>query len=266
MRIHPTAIIDPSAQIADDVTIGPWTWIGQDVCIDRGCRIGSHVRIEHTSLGTGNTIASHAVLGTRPQHLLDKGHASRLIVGMNNQIFEYVVVHRGTDASQKQCTTIGHANILMNHSHVGHDASLANHVQMVPHAMIAGHVHVDDYAIIGGFSAVHQYCRIGSFAMLAHACIITQDVLPMAIVTGSPACVRGHNITGLKRQGYCAESIDRYQQVFRLIYTQGMSSQALIESLARHHTQDALIMAITKMIKTSQRGYVRRTSHTPHPA
>ncbi len=198
-KIHPTAIIEDGAQLADDVEVGPYSIIGGNVRIGRGTRIHSHVLITGwTTIGEDNQIFSGAVIGEAPQDLSYKGQESYAILGDRNQIREYVTIHRGAEEGGK--TLIGSDNLIMNYVHIAHNCQLGNHIVIANTVGLAGHVIVEDMATLGGLCGIHQFARIGRMCMVGGYSKILQDIPPFTLVEGLPVRILGLNIPGLRRR------------------------------------------------------------------
>jgi UDP-N-acetylglucosamine acyltransferase len=193
-RIHPTAIISPGATLADRVSVGPYSIIGEDVVVGEGCDIGPHVVIKGpTRLGRDNRVWQFASVGEDPQDKKYRGERTLLEVGDGNTFRECCTIHRGTVTGQG-VTRIGNDNLFMAYSHVAHDCSVGNHCILANYSGLAGHVELDDWVILGGYSGVHQFCKIGAHAFLANNATATRDIPPYVMVAGAPAEPKGINI------------------------------------------------------------------------
>lgn len=217
--IHPTAIIDPEARVADDADIGPYCVIGPNVIIGSGCVISPHVVIKGpTVIGARNRIFQFATIGEDCQDLKYNGENTRLEIGDDNTFREGVTVHRGTVQDQS-LTRIGNHNLFMAYSHVAHDCVIGDHCILANQATLGGHVTIGDHAILGGLAAVHQFCHVGTHAMCGGGSIITKDIAAFVMVNGNPARTHGINAEGLRRRGFSVEAInalrDAYKRVFR---------------------------------------------------
>ena len=229
--IHPQAIIDPSAKIADDVSIGPFSVIGADVEIGTGTWVGPHVVINGpTKIGKDNRIFQFASVGEKPQDLKFDDEPTELIVGDRNTIREYATLHRGTPGGGN-VTKIGNDNLFMVSSHIAHDCIVGNHVILANATAIAGHVIVEDHAILGGYTTVHQFTRIGAHAFTGFSTAIDRDVLPFFTVAGNRARAVGINKEGLKRRGFSAESIRALQEAFKLLIKSSCSHKVALEKV-----------------------------------
>ncbi|MCB2262181.1 MAG: acyl-ACP--UDP-N-acetylglucosamine O-acyltransferase [Candidatus Thiosymbion ectosymbiont of Robbea hypermnestra] len=226
--IHPTAVIDATAELAPDVTVGPYSVIGAGVRIGARSRIGPHVVIHGpTSIGTDNRIFPFASVGEDPQDKKYGGEKTFLTIGDNNTIREYATLHRGTvqDAGE---TRVGNGNLFMAYSHVAHDCRIGDQIVMANAASLAGHVEVQDWAILGGFTVVHQFCRIGTHGFCAMGSVIAKDIPPYVIVGGHPAQPRGINAEGLRRRQIDTETIQQLKNAYRILY---MSNRKLEDAI-----------------------------------
>lgn len=255
--IHPAAIVDPSARIAADVEIGPWTLIGADVEIGAGTRIASHVVIKGpTTIGRNNQILQFSTIGEDTPDMKYKGEPTRLVIGDDNRIREGVTIHRGTVQDRSE-TTIGNHNLLMAYVHIGHDSVIGDHCIFVNNASLAGHVHVGDWAILGGYALVHQFCRIGAHAFLGASTYVTKDVPAYVLVAGNPAEASNINVEGLKRRGFSSEAITALRKAYKIIYRQGMTVEAVLAELDVMVAAQPEVQQLIDSLKSSSRGIVR---------
>jgi UDP-N-acetylglucosamine acyltransferase len=216
--IHPTAIVDPAAQIGRGVEIGAFCLIGSGAIIGDGSRLGPGVVVEgHTEIGPDCRVHAHAVLGGSPQDRSDNGEGTRLIIGARCVLREHVTIHRGTN-KDRGLTQIGNDAYLMACAHVGHDCMLGEQVMLTNNVAVGGHVEIGDFVIIGGNSTVHQRCRIGEGAFVAGMCGVWADVIPFGFAIGDRAYLDGLNVTGMTRQGWDKERIRAYRRVYREIF------------------------------------------------
>jgi UDP-N-acetylglucosamine acyltransferase len=256
-RIHPTAIVDPSAKLAEDVSVGPYTIIGPDVEVGSGSIIESHVVLKGpTVIGQNNHIYQFSSVGEATPDLKYKGEPTRLVIGDNNVIREGVTIHRGTIQDRSE-TTIGDHNLIMAYSHIGHDSVLGNHCILVNNAALAGHVHIGDWAILGGFTLVHQYCHIGAHCFTGMGSAIGKDVPAFVMVSGSPAEAKTINVEGLSRRGFSKESIKILQQAFKFIYRKGLTLNEAINELEKLLPECEEIQILLDSLNVSSRGIVR---------
>jgi UDP-N-acetylglucosamine acyltransferase len=231
-RIHPSAIVEPGAQIAEDVEIGPWCEVGADVRIGPGTRVGSHVVLAgRTSIGGGNRIFPFCSLGTEPQDKKYAGEPTELVIGEGNTIREYCLFNTGT-AQGGGVTRIGSGNWIMAYAHVAHDCLLGDHVIVANGVQIAGHVVVGDYAIIGGTSAVHQFVRVGAHTMSGGGSILLQDLPPFVLCNGNPARPHGIHIEGLRRRGFDDDTIGELRRAYKIVYRDNVPLAQAREALA----------------------------------
>lgn len=227
-RIHPTAIVDPKAEIDASVEIGPYSIIEADVRIGAGTKLGPHVHIQgRTTIGRDNLIGSHATLGHAPQHMAYRGEPRDLKIGDRNQIREFVSIHRAFE--EGGCTIVGDDCMLMAFSHVGHDCHVGNGVIIVNNTSIGGHAVIGDRAFVSGSAGIHQFVRIGRLAFVGGIIKITQDVPPFLMVDGTPPRIRALNSVGLRRSGLSTESQKDLRKVFKQLY---LTTQPIRQALA----------------------------------
>lgn len=261
-KIHPTAIVDSSANLADDVEVGPYTIIEENVHIGPGCIIGPHCVIgKGVVMGAHNRTYSGAQVGVAPQDLKHIPLAAgNTVIGDHNIFREFVTVSSSTvyhENDLHKVTRIGNQCLFMACCHVAHDCQLGNRVIMANSSALAGHVEVQDGAIIGGLAGIHQFCRIGTMAFIGGMARINMDVLPFMIFEGHPARCYGPNVIGLTRLGYSKDALARIRRMFKLLYRSGLNtSQALqkIECEIEPSTEKTIII---EFIKSSQRGVLR---------
>lgn len=255
--IHPSAIVDPKAELAADVEVGPFSVIGPDVEIGAGTVIGPHVVVRGpTRIGKGNRIFQFASVGEECQDKKYKGEPTRLEIGDNNVIREGATLHRGT-IQDNSLTRVGSNNLFMAYVHIAHDCIVGDNCIFANNASIAGHVHVGDGVILGGFTGVHQFCKVGSFAMTSMYSVVNMDVPAFVMVQGYPARARGMNFEGMKRRGYSKELISQLRAAYRTLYRSGLT---LAEALARLQDEagDSAEMAmLLDSLQRSERGIVR---------
>ena len=254
--IDSQAIIDPSATIGENVSIGPWTVIGPDVVIGDNCQIASHVVIRGPSvIGANNKVYQFATIGDDTPDLKYKGEPTKLIMGDNNVIREGVTIHRGTVQDRSE-TVIGNNNLLMAYAHVGHDSVIGNHVIMVNNSSLAGHVTVGDWAILSGYALIHQYVYVGAHSFVGPAAFSYHDVPAFVTAFGSPAEPRTINKEGLKRRGFTTDQIALANKAYKLLYRRGLSLEEGIEAIAELG-DDVVIQTLLNSLKTSTRGIIR---------
>lgn len=256
--IHPTAVVDPKAEIFDDVEVGPYTIIEKGAIIGSGTRIRSHVFIgEGTQIGKKCQIFQFASVGEAPQALAYRGEKTYLLMGDQNIVREYVTLNRGT-ASGGGKTVIGHNSLFMAYSHVAHDCHLGNHVILANGATLAGHIMIEDHAIVGGLSAIHQFCQIGAHAMISGLTGISQDVPPYMTAAGSRAKLYGLNTVGLKRFKFSEQAIRALKKAYRIIFRSNLT----LENALKQVGEDEIarlpeIQHLLQFIQQSKRGITR---------
>lgn len=222
--IHPTAVIDPRAEIGAEVHIGPFCVIGPDVVIGDRCRLHSHVTVTgRTVLGPGNELYPGVVLGAAPQDLKYRGGRTELIVGRENVFREYVTVHPGTEVAGGR-TVIGNYNHLLVGVHIAHDCVIADGCVIANYVQIAGHVHIEERCHIGGVAAFHHFVTVGKYAYVGGMARVTQDVVPFMVTQGYPARVRSVNEEGMRRWGFDDQALENLRYAFRVLY--GRRSEA----------------------------------------
>jgi UDP-N-acetylglucosamine acyltransferase len=255
--LSPSAIIHPSAKIAEGVTIGPGTIIGADVEIGEGSWIGPHVVIDGpTVIGKNNKIFQFSSIGDEPQDTTYKGEPTRLEIGDNNIIREYCMISRGT-VKGGGVTRVNNDNYLMAYSHIGHDCMIGNNVVMVNYSAISGHVEVQDYAIIGAYAAIHQFCFVGAYAFIARATYVTKDVLPYIMIAGHTTSACGINTVGLRRRGFSSSAIDHLRRAYKIIFRKGLTVQQAIAELELMQLDCPEVLPMINILNQSSRGIVR---------
>lgn len=254
-QVHPTAIIDPSARLGEDVEIGPYTIVEADVRIGDGSRIGAHVTLgERLELGRHVRVYNYACLGTASQDLKHRGEISSARIGDDSIVREFVTVNRGTREGSR--TLIGNGVALLAYAHVAHECVVEDGVILVNAATLGGEVHVGRHAVIGGLSGVHQFCRIGAHAMVGACSKVTQDVPPFLIADGHPARPFGPNQIGLERRGFSAEEILRIRQIYAELYRERLLEESLA-GIAARFANCPLAREVTAFCRGTQRGFIR---------
>ncbi len=255
--IHPSAVIDPGAQLGTGVEIGPFTVIGPGVEIGAGTRIGPHVVIRGpTRIGRDNRIFQFASVGEDPQDMKYGGEVTRLEIGDRNQIRECATLHRGTVQDQG-VTRIGNDNLFMAYTHVAHDCRIGDHVIMANAASLGGHVEIQDWAILGGFTIVHQFCRLGAHCFCAMGSALSKDVPPYVTVAGQPAAPHGINAEGLRRRGFTPASITVIKRAYRALYMGGLKLDEALERLRVLAQTSPEIAPLEAFVADSSRSIVR---------
>ena len=249
IEIHKSSIISKETKLGSKVKIGPYCMLGPNVQVGNNVKIYSHVNLDgYTIIGSDTQIFPFASIGTVPQDLKYKGEKSKLLIGSNNIIREYVTMNPGTKGGGL-ITKIGNNCLFMIGSHVAHDCFIGNNVIMANNATLAGHVCIDDFAILGGLSAVHQFVRIGKHAMVGGMSGVENDVIPYGSVMGDRAFLSGLNIVGLKRRGFSRNEIQDLRTVFRLIFSiEGTISERLKDA-GKMYKKNKVVMEIVNFIK-----------------
>jgi UDP-N-acetylglucosamine acyltransferase len=250
--IHPTAVIEEGAILGEDITVGPFAYIGPHVKIGDGTSVASHAVIEgFTTIGKRNRIFSHAAVGTIPQDLKYDGEESELIIGDDNIIREFTLLNPGTKGGG-MVTKIGNHNLLMGYVHLGHDVILGDHCILANGATLAGHVELGNHVVIGGLTPVHQFVHIGDYAMIGGASAVAQDIPPFCLAEGNRAALRGLNLTGLRRK-IDREEINALKSAYRELFEQGKPLQEVAQELFESETS-SYVKSLCMFIKTSKRG------------
>ena len=257
-RIHKTAVVDAKAQLHETVEVGPYSVIGPSVTIGANTRIGPHVVLDGPmTIGTGNTIFQFASLGAVSQDKTAKyDDATRVEIGDNNTIREYVTINRGT-LKEEGVTRVGNGNWLMACAHIAHDCIVGNHTILANNVLLAGHVTIDDHVILGGASGVHQFCRIGQGAFSGGGSIILGSVPPFVMVQGNPAEPRAINSEGMKRRGYSADDIGAIKDAYKLIYLSGKPMAEIKAELGAMAKGNANVALMLEFIETAKRPLAR---------
>ncbi len=255
--IHPTAIIDSSAQIGPNVKIGPYCIIEADTVIGENCELKSHVVVgRHTTLGAGNKLFPFASVGEDPQDKKYADELTTLVIGDNNTIREYVTINRGTIDDQG-ITRVGDENWIMAYVHIAHDCVLGNHTILANCTSLAGHVEVGDYAILGGFTKLHQFCRVGAHAFSAMDSGYQKDLPPFVMAQGNPAKPRAINFEGLKRREFSKERIAAIKTAYRVLYKSDLKLDQAILELEQMAQNSADVKMMVEFIQQSSRSIIR---------
>jgi UDP-N-acetylglucosamine acyltransferase len=258
MAIHPTAIVDPQAEIASTAEIGPYCIIRGPVSIGARTRLLAHAFLEgKLAIGADNIFYPYCSCGVAPQDKKYKGEASETRIGNRNSIREFVTIHRGTQGGG-MVTSIGDDNLLMAYVHIAHDVIVGNRTIIANGVTFAGHVIVEDFANIGGLSAIHQFCRIGRHSMIGSRSVIKQDVLPYSITASDhPVQVYGANRVGLERAGYSSEAIEALQNAFRILTRAGLNTTQALSRIEEEVPATPEIAALLEFIRNSPRGFIK---------
>ena len=255
--IHPSAVIDPAAELDADVEVGPFAVIGPEVIIGAGTRIGPHAVVRGpTRIGRDNRIFQFASVGEDPQDKKYAGEPTRLEIGDRNRIRECCTIHRGT-VQDRGLTSIGNDNLLMAYTHVAPDCRIRDNVVMANAASLGGHVQVDDWAILGGFTIVHQFCRVGAHSFCAMGSVQTKDVPPYVTAGGHPARPRGINSEGLRRRGFSPEGVAAIKRAYRTLYLSGLKLDAALARVREIAAGAPEVTPFADFVGDSSRSIVR---------
>lgn len=257
MTIHPTAIIDKSAMIADSVIIGPYCIVGKNSQIGAHTVLRSHVIIgENTKIGVHNDIYQFASIGENPQDLKYAGEQTYLEIGDHNRIREACTIHRGT-VQDRGITRIGNQNLLMVNVHIAHDCVVGDDNVLANNVGVAGHAHIGNHVIIGGQSGVHQFCRIDDYSMVGGASLIVKDVAAYVMASGNPAKAHGLNKEGMRRKGWSQDTIKALDEAYRLVFRSGLLRNEALDELTKLVKKEPKIQLLIDSINNSKRGLVR---------
>ncbi len=257
MKIHKTAIVDSKAEIADDVTIGPYSVIMNDVIVGSGVEIGSHVTIDpYVTVEADCKIFSHTALGGIPQSFGFKGGKTYLKIKRGTIIREYVTMHRGTEEGGG-VTEVGEENYLMAYAHVAHDCITGKGVIFANCATLGGHITIGDYANIGGLCAIHQFVRVGEYAYIGGKSAVVKDIPPYVMAVGDRATLRGLNTVGLQRHGFSSSTRLALKRAYRIIFRIGLTLNEAVERVKAEVDQIPEVVNFIKFVKSSQRGITR---------
>lgn len=257
-RVHPTAVVDPGAELGAGVTVGPHAVIGAGVVVGDRTEIGAGAQVQgpHTRLGEENRVFPYACLGFEPQDLKFEGEESRLEIGDRNHFREFTTVHRGTGFGGG-ITSIGSGNLFMAYSHVAHDCRVGSRCILVNSATLAGHVTVDDDATIGAFSAVHQYTRVGRHAYIGGYTVLTMDALPYVKTVGQKPVCYGVNSIGLRRKGVAPDARKRIGDAMKILLSSGLNTSQALERIRAEHADQPEIEYLVEFVAASKRGVVK---------
>ncbi|QSH41455.1 acyl-ACP--UDP-N-acetylglucosamine O-acyltransferase [Lentisphaerota bacterium ZTH] len=252
-KIHPTAVVDPQAEIADSVEIGPMCYVGPNVKLGGGCRLIAQCNVEgYTTLGENNTLYPFSALGQNAQDLSVEGGKTYLNIGDGNTFREGVCVHTGTKPDSE--TVIGNDCYFMNNTHVAHNCKVGNNVIMVGGASLAGYCEIGDRAIMSGFSGMHQFGRVGRLAMLSACSVFSQDIAPFMIAEGRNGPVRGVNVVGCKRAGISMAAIKALRDVYKIFFRSGLNSKNAVEKIEADIERLPEVQEFLDFLASSSRG------------
>lgn len=255
--IHSTAIVDPTARIADDCDIGAYSIVGADVSIESGTTVGPHVVIKGpTRIGKRNRIFQFASVGDDPQDLKYAGETTELIIGDHNTIREFTTINRGTEGGGG-VTRIGNHNLFMAYIHVAHDCQLGDNIVMANGASLAGHVSVGDYAILAGFACVHQFCAVGEHAFLGLNSVANRDIAPFTMAVGNYAEGKGINKNGLRRRDFTEPAIQALHRAYKVLIRQHGERDKAIAAISTEDRACPEVARLVEFVENSERGVVR---------
>lgn len=260
-NIHPTAVIDAAAKIADNVRIGPYCVVGPDVEIGSGTVLGAHCVVDgHTVIGQDNTFYRFCSVGGMPQDKKYDGEPTRIEIGDRNMFREFVTLNTGT-VQDVGVTRIGSDNWIMAYVHIAHDCQIGSHTILANGVQMGGHVHIGDWAIVGGLAAVHQFGKVGAHAMVGGSSALHMDVPPYVMGSGNPCVPVGVNVEGLKRRGFSPEAISALRDAYKTLYRRGLSLDEARAHLTQRQSEDekaaAALQVLLDFLATSTRGIIR---------
>ena len=259
--IHPTAIVDPSAQLADGVQVGPFCVVGPNVSVGEGTVFGPHCVVDgHTRIGSHNTFYRFCSVGGMPQDKKYAGEATSLEIGDRNMFREYVTLNTGT-VQDVGVTRIGSDNWVMAYVHVAHDCQVGNQTILANGVQMGGHVHIGDWAIVGGLAAIHQFGKVGPHAMVGGSSAVHMDVPPYVMSSGNPCVPVGINAEGLKRRGFSPEAVAAVRDAYKSLYRRGLSLEQAKEQMRDRQQSDAEakdpLQVMLDFLAASNRGIIR---------
>jgi UDP-N-acetylglucosamine acyltransferase len=256
-KIHPTAVVDPGAKLADDVTVGALSTIGSEVELGAGVEIGPHVCIAgRTRIGERTRIHPFAAIGLTPQVLGFDGRAGELVIGEDNEIREHVSIHVGLP-DHGGVTSLGHHNLIQNGFHIAHDCRIGNHCVLAGMSGFAGHCTVEDFAVVGAMSGIHQFVRIGESAFTAGNSIVTKDVPPFAKVAGDRARFLGVNTVNLERRGFEKDRIATIKHAYRLLFQSKLLFEQACARVESELGESPDVRHLLQFLRSSERGFIR---------
>lgn len=255
-KIHRTALVDSDVKLSEDVEIGPYCIVGKGVKLGRGTRLISNIVIEDTDMGKNCTVYPFTSIGLPPQDTKYKGEKTRVKIGDNNIIREYITIHRASVGGDK-VTRIGNNNFLMAYVHIAHDCNIGSNVVMANVTTLAGHVVVEDYVFIGGLVAVHQFARIGAYSMIGGFSAIPQDIPPYTTAAGERAKLYGLNTIGLKRQNFTDSTIKDLKKAYKILFRSKLTLKEAMKKLKHDVNQTEEIKYLVEFIEKNKRGLCR---------
>lgn len=262
MKIHPTAIVDPAAELAEGVEIQAYSIVGPHVTIGADTVVGPHCVIDgRTVIGERNRFSSGAQIGNLSQDLKhNNAFIGRTVIGNDNHFREFTTVNASTVATEAdldKATVVGNGGLFMVSSHVGHESIVGDHVVMANCVALGGHVKIEDRVILGGLSAVHQFCHVGTMAMVGGGAMVRQDVPPYFIVEGSPVCCWGPNTVGLKRNGISLEGQRAIRTIYKLLYRSSLNTPQALERIEAEVPDCPERQRLVDFVRNSKRGITK---------
>jgi UDP-N-acetylglucosamine acyltransferase len=256
-NVHPSAIVDPRAELDSAVEVGPYCLVGAGVKIGKGTKIHSHAVIQgRTTLGEGNVVFPFATIGSVPQDLKYKGEPSELLIGNRNTIREYVSLNPGTTGGG-MITRVGDRNLLMMYCHIAHDCIVGDQNVIANGATLGGHVTIEDFVIVGGLVGIHQFVRIGTSAILGAGSMVSKDVPPYCNATGDRAKLHGLNVEGLKRRGFDKSVIEAIHKAYRIAFQSKLKTEDALTKIRQEIAAIPEVERLVSFIASSQRGICR---------
>jgi UDP-N-acetylglucosamine acyltransferase len=255
--IHPTAIVDPKAELDTNVEIGPYSIVADNVSIGSGTVIAPHAMIEpYTSIGPDCRIYQYASVGAAPQAIKFKGEITYLKIGRGTTVREFVTINRGTEFGGG-ITEVGENNLLMAYSHIAHDCKTGRDVILANNATLAGHIIIGDYVTVGGLVAIHQFVKIGDYAYIGGKSAVAKDIPPYVIASGDRASLHGLNKIGLKRHGFGDNTLKALKKAYRIIFRIGITTKEALQRVQAEVEQNPEVVNLIEFIKSSERGITR---------
>ena len=256
-RVHPSAVVDPSAKLAEDVVVGPFAFIGAGVELDAGVVVEHHASVEgRTSVGPRTRIFPYAAVGGEPQDKKFDGESTRLVIGSDNVIREHVTIHVGTGGGGG-CTSIGDDNLIMNSAHIAHDCRVGSHCIVASFCGMAGHAEVEDHAVLGAFTGVHQFSRVGESVMTAANSMLSHDAPPFSMVAGDRARMVGINAVGLRRREFDRDTVRAIKRAFNLVFSSKLRLEDAIARVRQEVCGSEPVDRLLRFLETSKRGVCR---------
>ncbi|HYN84894.1 MAG TPA: acyl-ACP--UDP-N-acetylglucosamine O-acyltransferase [Pyrinomonadaceae bacterium] len=255
--IHPTAVVHPRAEVAEDAYVGPYSTVGEGVRLRPGVRLESHCVVDgRTEIGEDTHVFPFASIGLAPQDLKYRGEPAETRVGRRCSVREFVTIHRGTEGGG-MVTSVGDECLIMAQAHVAHDCVVGDRVIMANAATLAGHVVVQEGANIGAYSGVHQFCRVGREAYVGGYSVVVKDALPFALTVGNHAKCYGLNTTGMRRRDYPRATIDALHHAFRLLLSSKLNTTQAVRRIREEIQDSPEVSLLVRFIETSERGVVK---------